>query len=195
MTGHVDVIEVQPINEVDADDLWEKIIDENNRIKESAANFPKVQEGPLRSILKNENSTKNKDSKTFLDGSLQTQQASVSAKQHARRYKTLRSTTIIFIFNIIALKYGSENMASFLVWSSIASDEQTCLESFAKTEQRSFCGQISLICFFLTNLYRSFNIESAVMPLKLHTWLWASNFLEAKELLTAVKRKKKVNTF
>ena len=96
MTGHVDAIEVQPVNEVDADDLWEKIIDENNRIKESAANFPKVQEGPLKSILKNENSKKNKDSKTFLDGSLQTQQPSVSGKKHARRYETLKSTTVTF---------------------------------------------------------------------------------------------------
>lgn len=85
VTGHVDVIEVQPINEVDDDDIWQKIIDENSRIKESAANFPKVPEGPLKSILKKENSQKNESSKTFLDGSLQTGQTSTSGKQPARR--------------------------------------------------------------------------------------------------------------
>lgn len=79
------MIEVQPVNEVDDDDIWEKIIDENSRIKESAANFPKVQEGSLKSILKKENSKKNEGSKAFLDGSLQTGQTSASGKQQARR--------------------------------------------------------------------------------------------------------------
>ena len=79
------MIEVQPVNEVDDDDIWEKIIEENSRIKESAANFPKVQEGSLKSILKKENSKKNEGSKALLDGSLQTGQTSASGKQQARR--------------------------------------------------------------------------------------------------------------